>query len=466
MMKTLLAASILAFGTLSWAQAPRCSSVLSLSAVAASKIEDIIANLAQMKLNLDLALSRGGQSVQSRNLKNIYASKVQELREHIGHQISDSQIRDLIVDKIKSLQGLHAEAISDEYQSREKMKEGFKIKEKMIDIDYFDGIIDDLHYLKELDSVFSISNESNSPWLGVLSILNLKTEENRVVDLKATYTKVSDKGQIFFFRHEEYKSYDIANDKITNIGKLSQPLTGLDWLDLSPSFEWTSIRNQEEIRFENIRTGQKGFTFKNPQRKRWFHAFSGKNYRDNILMGSLFLNDSEVLVSTRSWHTGKDENAFFTFNFKTGVTTEIDTKGFELKNLTLQPETQTLYFTMEGTLGEIKYSDLGNFKTRVILHDLDSGDIKHIKFTPNGDALFIATTNPQDGMPIEFYAPPHNLPTNPNHFTRMSENPLRVDKAPAFDMDNHRIFIGRVGYDETHDKSVYFLEVKGLKNVQ
>jgi hypothetical protein len=450
-----------------WAQPPRCAAVLSISPSITPKIEEIIQNLAEMKLNLDLAWSNGLQNVQNRNLKNIYAAKFQELKEHLGQQVSENQIRDMISDRIRSLQNRDNEVFIKENNDREQTNEALRLVPTLIDVNYDGGVRKDLTYAKVADSLVSYSGPAGFP--DGISIFDLKNHTNKVVKFESVVSKISGDGQVYFIDFSgKFKIYDIGNSSFKQMGTVRRPFKGISSTLISPSHEWVALVSSDNVFFENAISGQAGRTFENPLRRRWFHSFSKKQVPDGHILKSLFLNDSEVLIELHTVGSTPalyDTFAYYHFNFKTGATKVIDTDGEVMNNLTPQPLSETLYFTIQNKLFEIKYQDLEELKTRSNIYAVGSGKIRSIKFTPDGSHIYINTVS--NGTAQEYYTPLNSLSTNIAPMPNVDPSISLAEGTPAFDLDNQRIYISRKIADEANpNNKTHYVESRGIPHAK
>jgi hypothetical protein len=102
--------------------APLCSEVLAAPLMSENKIDLIIENLAEMKLQVDVAMSLGQKTPAANTFLKDFSNKYQELAAKLEGKISEVKLRKMIGKKIATLQGRDKEVEKDKTTQIKKMR--------------------------------------------------------------------------------------------------------------------------------------------------------------------------------------------------------------------------------------------------------------------------------------------------------------------------------------------------------
>jgi hydroxymethylpyrimidine pyrophosphatase-like HAD family hydrolase len=97
---------ILLPGAVASAQAPLCSAVLESKEMSLEHIEESLKHLAEMKLQVDLTFARGKLTTIEKQRSNIFQNKLKDLVQHLQGQMSETQVKELLQNKINEIQGI------------------------------------------------------------------------------------------------------------------------------------------------------------------------------------------------------------------------------------------------------------------------------------------------------------------------------------------------------------------------
>jgi hypothetical protein len=236
-----------------FASAPLCSEVLQTQAYTAAQLDKAIANIAAMKMQLDIAQSNKSlMNPALRSLQADYPVKYQELLNVAQQTMSEAQLRELISKKISNLQKPDPEMILQK-EKQKKVVENPLIKRGIYELEKT-GIINTKHlsqsprnpliYAPDMNALIFASQTS-------LFRLDLTTHDVSPISGNAANSEISrDQKKIFITDHDSLSSYDLQSSqssKIVNFNALKSTYAEgrrVHFLKMSPSESFVLLKGQ------------------------------------------------------------------------------------------------------------------------------------------------------------------------------------------------------------------------------
>jgi hypothetical protein len=307
----LLGAAILLPSVVAWAQAPRCAGVLSLTVVTQEQIDKTVSGLAELKLAVDLAQSRGQMTLQEKQLARAFVTKLTEFNNSVQAELSTKQVQSLLAEKIRDLQKTEDTKITEELQARYDGKQvlsTYDLKGRL-QVRFDSGTHPDLKFIPHAN-LLVYKNEHR------LTLLNPDGGAPVVIAEHIDKFAIKDDSLLMVSDKSRLARYNLAKGELIN---LKIQLKG-DTPRFSPNGEWVAYQNSKTVEFLNIATGKLAshkFTELEPVSK--FNIFKKqRRHQDDTLRQYRFINDSEILVFIGG-------STILKFNFLTGLAEEIST---------------------------------------------------------------------------------------------------------------------------------------------
>jgi hypothetical protein len=409
-------------GGLAFAGAPVCNDIFLSRSTTQLEINQVVTQLAEMRIRYDLAQSRGNLTAIEKNLGTNYAIKIADLIQKQEGNMSAAQIRDLIAAEIKTLQKQDKQDLEVETQIRSETAHLADTSRTY----YFDSQIElnndkvkwgSPKYI-ESEDVLIFEHQYDFGLIdlktGTIDYPNRQTRRYRLFADNSIGVITKDGG---IYR------YDIKTRTST---LMTETKVKSDLAQFSPNGEWIQVFGSKKVRFLNTRTGEYSrHSFKNPLDIGLWGRLTGKhNLGINFC---ITLSESEALI-------GVHRN-YYKFNFQTGVTTPIDNGGFQLSRYQIDPKTGNFVFIKETYLVEIAVKDIENIRTKAVMKDFGY-QIKDFQFMNNGKSLYIAYDREDRYLKGIFSADT----LDPIESLDVLEN--LHSSTPAFDFTGNRMFIG------------------------
>jgi hypothetical protein len=447
------------------AEGLQCRHLL-LSSPSQKDVDVTLDRLAELRFQIDMNQSDGNRSMAAKKLKLDFEHRYQDLVARLNDQKSEQEIRDMLVSRIRTKQGLHEELTSKEIVQREQNEKSFNnlyANTERIDLPTGVSSIRKGYYRSETDSMLLQMHRS----LVDCSLHNRKVK--RIAEDVRDFVVTDDKILVHTDAHEVFR-YDIQGNNKTQL------LKNLNFdKELSPGAKYIAVKKRDKVLFFDANT-EAPLTHS-------FQEWAAPEQPKQGFLKSLFAKKTpppapgpehsigtitfitEDFVKIEGFKENNIDREFVLFQISTGRTFPLNFMKDILWQIVFNEQNQTFLFVQYNQIAAVKVSELSRLANEdvfqvskpMLLSGINNSGWKYGITLLHDNNILVRRGGEEAGSSAKMAQFSFDFQLFQN-FRFESHGEVFVYR-PIFDIENERMF--EIGYynGKTISQDRYFIDV-------